>query len=388
MGIIATSTEFPTLVILNPNSGTKKGRDQFTSVVEPALQKAKVPYKLIETTGQGHALTYFAENIKPILVDLVQSLGQPNAPSSPTSPTLRIIVVGGDGTLHEIVNGILRGIGSEEDGFVTDQFKPKIEFSIIPTGTGNAISTSLGVSSVQDAVDRFLAGKTTPMQVMAVSTPSSSSTAEPYGQPTVKAYTLVVNSYGLHCATVFDSEGLRALGNTRFKVAATKNIMNLKQYAGTLKFYGSVQRYEATTKSLVDDHSAAATDSVDGNNNTPTLTLSGPFTYLLIAKQASLEAGFTPTPLARTSDEWLDVLAVQNASRKEILGMFGATGTGEHIQQDKIEYFKAKAVELEVPAAGRLCIDGEFLDIQAGPSGRVRFEVVSDPKVQLFSVYQ
>ncbi|KAG0243519.1 hypothetical protein BGW41_002059 [Actinomortierella wolfii] len=385
MGIIATSSEFPTLVILNPNSGKKQSRHQFSSVVEPALQKANVPYKLIETTGQEHAKTYFAENIKQILVDLVQSLRQVEATASNTAstllaPVLRIIIVGGDGTLHEVVNGILRGL--EGDDFLSDQFKPKIEFSVIPTGTGNAISTSLGVQSVQDAVDRFLAGKAIPLQVMSVSTPST----QPNIKWSVQTYTLVVNSYGLHCATVYDSEGLRALGNERFKIAAMKNIAALKQYEGTLNFFGPVQRYLATTKSLVDEKSGTHTNSVDSDE--PTLSLPGPFTYLLIAKQASLEPGFTPTPFARTSDEWLDILAVQNAGRMDLMGMFGATGSGEHVQQDKVEYYKVKAVELEVPKAGRLCVDGEFLNINAGPSGRVRIEVVPDPRVQLFHVYQ
>ncbi|KAG0238731.1 hypothetical protein BGW42_002597 [Actinomortierella wolfii] len=385
MGIIATSSEFPTLVILNPNSGKKQSRHQFSSVVEPALQRANVPYKLIETTGQEHAKTYFAENIKQILVDLVQSLRQEettasNTASTPSAPVLRIIIVGGDGTLHEVVNGILRGL--EGGDFLSDQFKPKIEFSVIPTGTGNAISTSLGVQSVQDAVDRFLAGKAIPLQVMSVSTPST----QPDTKWSVQTYTLVVNSYGLHCATVYDSEGLRALGNERFKIAAMKNIAALKQYEGTLNFFGPVQRYLATTKTLVDENSGTHTNSVDSDE--PTLSLPGPFTYLLIAKQASLEPGFTPTPFARTSDEWLDILAVQNAGRMDLMGMFGATGSGEHVQQDKVEYYKVKAIELEVPKAGRLCVDGEFLNINAGPSGRVRIEVVPDPKVQLFHVYQ
>jgi diacylglycerol kinase family enzyme len=57
------------------------------------------------------------------------------------------------------------------------------------------------------------------------------------------------------------------------------------------------------------------------------------------------------------------------------------------MDHENVEYFKAKVVELEAKRKGRLCIDGEFLDIEAGPQGRVRFEVVQDLSLQVFSIH-
>ncbi|KAF9175948.1 hypothetical protein BGX21_005324 [Mortierella sp. AD011] len=376
MGILPTS-EFPLLVVLNPHSGRKQGREVWDSIVQPALNKAGKPFKLIESNAQGYAQSYFFDNIKPILTDLVQSLSAVNEPvdsaltiTRPSAVTLQIMVLGGDGTVHEIVNGILRGV--EGTGYVSDEFRPKVEFSIIPTGTGNAISTSLGVTGVQDALDRFLVGNAAPLRLMSVSTRAGSGWK-------VHVYTVVVNSYGLHCATVYDSEEFRHLGNERFLHAAMKNVENLKQYEGQLVFYGPVQSYDCSAGSLTPVSSA--------DSNGPTISLPGPFTYLLITKQASLEPGFTPTPFAKTSDEWMDVLAVQNVGKAEIMEMFGSTSTGKHVEQKTIEYFKTKTVELETPTQGRLCIDGEFLTIEGGPEGRVRFEVISDENIQIFGVY-
>ncbi|KAF8978143.1 hypothetical protein BGZ46_006778 [Entomortierella lignicola] len=375
MGILPTSDEFPILVVLNPHSGRKQGREAWESTVQPALNKAGKPFKLIETNAQGHVQSYFSDNIKAIITDLVQSLSAVDESANntiirPSTATLQIIVLGGDGTVHEIVNGILRGV--EGTGYVSEEFRPKVKFSIIPTGTGNAISTSLGVTSVQDAVDRFLTGKVVPLRPMSVST----RVGEDWK---VYVYTIVVNSYGLHCATVYDSEEFRHLGNERFLHAAMKNVENLKQYEGQLVFSGPVQSYDRSAGGL------APISNID--NNGTTLSLPGPFTYLLITKQASLEPGFTPTPFAKTSDEWMDVMVVQNVGKAEIMEMFGSTSTGKHVEQKTVEYFKTKAVELEVPTQGRLCIDGEFLTIKGGPEGRVRFEVVLDENIQIFEVY-
>ncbi|KAF9363810.1 hypothetical protein BGX34_003272 [Mortierella sp. NVP85] len=310
--------------------------------------------------------------------------------AAPNPFTLRIVIMGGDGTVHEVVNGILQGIPS---GFLSGASAPKIEFNIIPVGTGNAIATSLGITDVGVAIHRLAHGTVVPMRLIKVSRRSNelsdslpeSAQAGGHNWKDV-VYTVVVNSFGLHCATVSDSEEYRSFGNSRFKVAALKNIVFLTQYKARVDFFGPVQKYDRALKELapVDTSSNEDPDST----SQPSLTLSGPFTYLMFSKQAFLEPGFKPTPLAKTSDEWLDVLAVQNVGRNQIMQILqGATKDGQHMDHENVEYFKAKVVELEAKRKGRLCIDGEFMDIEAGPQGRVRFEVVQDLSLQVFSIH-
>ncbi|KAF9344053.1 hypothetical protein BGX26_004877 [Mortierella sp. AD094] len=379
---MAASVHFPLLVVLNPQAGRKQGREQFSKVIQRALERSETPFRLIETNAGGHAQSYFKDLTQSMVLSEVDSI-------TATIVTLRIMVVGGDGTMHEIINGVIEGLAARSSS-ISSRSRLKVEFSVIPTGTGNAIATSLGITSVQDAVDRFLSGTSVPLQVIKVSKRSQENSADTVSDHSgslawkVQVYTVVVNSFGLHCATVQDAEGLRFLGNERFKIATLKNIILLKQYEGRIDLYGPVQQYDRSLREMVVTSDGATEVSTSNLSH----SLKGPFTYLMLTKQASLEPGFLPTPFAKTSDEWIDVLAVQNVGRGEILQVLGdATKGGQHINHKKVEYYKAKVVEFETPTEGRLCVDGEFLDVKSGPQGRLRFEVALEPSVQLFHVY-
>ncbi|KAG0256495.1 hypothetical protein BG011_004464 [Mortierella polycephala] len=390
MNTSATTRVNSLLVVLNPNAGRKQGRKQFTKIVQPSLERSGKIFRLFETNSQGHAQSYFKDNICQLLTDGIHSKVQgdsiteiEDASSSAIPASLCIMVLGGDGTVHEVINGILLGLEDGSNGSTVPG--PRIEFAIVPTGTGNAIATSLDITSVQDALDRFLVGNMAPLGVIKVSKLSQDNSIrsdrnhketriwKPY------IYSVVVNSFGLHCATVADSEGFRGLGNARFILATLKNIVFLKQYKARVDLFGPYQRYDRSLREMISlQEEFDAQDNDSSAPSVPSRTLSGPFTYLMFTKQASLERGFTPAPYARASDEWLDILAVQNVGRRQILKVLKlTTKNGQHVELDEVEYYKAKAVELETTTKGRICIDGEFMDIEAGPEGRVRFEVVS-----------
>jgi diacylglycerol kinase family enzyme len=60
------------------------------------------------------------------------------AQTLPINEHSAIIAVGGDGTLHEVVNGLM---------FRSD--KKKIPIAFVPNGTGNDTCKSLGVNSIE-----------------------------------------------------------------------------------------------------------------------------------------------------------------------------------------------------------------------------------------------
>lgn len=95
------------LVIINPNSGKKKGKKDW-KLIQTLLEKSEFKFKHIFTERKFHAID--------LSIDFIEK-GYRN-----------LIVVGGDGTLNEVINGIF----SQKKVPTTD-----IKIGMIPLGTGN-----------------------------------------------------------------------------------------------------------------------------------------------------------------------------------------------------------------------------------------------------------
>ena len=106
-----------TLVILNPASGHGLGR-KLRQRIEHALRDAGVGFDLVETTEPGHAVR----------------LGREAAAAG----VERVIAAGGDGTVHEVANGLLQAAPAG-DGATGPAL------GTIPIGTGNDFAKLLRV---------------------------------------------------------------------------------------------------------------------------------------------------------------------------------------------------------------------------------------------------
>lgn len=114
--------------IINPIAGGKQGKKmkKNISLLEAHLAKRKVKYRFHYTQKKGDA------------IDLTDSLIK--------SGVEDIVAVGGDGTLHEVINGF-----SSFD---------KVALGIIPCGTGNDFVSALNIPlDPADALDLILDGK-------------------------------------------------------------------------------------------------------------------------------------------------------------------------------------------------------------------------------------
>ena len=65
-----------------------------------------------------------------------------------------LIAVGGDGTLHEVINGMLMR-----------QDKLKLPIAFVPNGSGNDLVGSIGVKDVEQALDWFIKGDVVKMDL-------------------------------------------------------------------------------------------------------------------------------------------------------------------------------------------------------------------------------
>lgn len=121
-------------IILNPVSGNKKAGKNFRKV-EKVLQERGVEYTLHETHASREA------------EDIARELTQQGI--------TELVVFGGDGTLHEVLNGL------------TD---PSVcTLGLVPSGTGNDFATGIGLSlKPEQAILRILEGEAKPTDYLQV----------------------------------------------------------------------------------------------------------------------------------------------------------------------------------------------------------------------------
>ncbi len=103
-------------VILNPTSGTEDHADDVRQFADERN------YTIQETTHEEHA------------VQLAQDAA--------ANDVDRLAIAGGDGTLHEVVRGLVEvsALG-------------KVTLGVIPTGTENIFATNIGVASIKEGFD-------------------------------------------------------------------------------------------------------------------------------------------------------------------------------------------------------------------------------------------
>ncbi|KZT28636.1 hypothetical protein NEOLEDRAFT_1154512 [Neolentinus lepideus HHB14362 ss-1] len=379
------------IALYNPVSGDGSATQFFSDHVLPLLDKHnKSPALFAPTEHPGHAAELVASFLS----------------AHPDSERVTVIVGSGDGTVHEIVNGVASLSSGKRD----------IELVLVPLGTANALYASLfpPSSSPQDptsyrllALHSFLASSSP--RLLALAETSLASTT---------IYSAVVTSTALHASILHDSEALRKdmPGIERFKVAAHQNITRWYNASVVLrppKPDGSVQVYDPATKSLIPYGKDAK--------------LQGPFAYFLSTVNVDrLEPLFRITPLFSSippppSTPSLDIAilrplrdpAVSSAAQDDreifaqkagrVLGE--AYNNGAHVNlryaEDRqpvtdgdgeavVEYFRCGGFEW-IPdesddRAHLLCADGAIFNIP--PSGRTTCSAVASTRNGVrFSVY-
>jgi Diacylglycerol kinase catalytic domain len=147
------------LVVINPVSGPKKnGLAVFETIVSPMLEQAGISHDVLLTTHPNHA----GERAACVVTTSTPTKGKSKragrtdeggdqdtvveAVIDDISAYTAIVTIGGDGVVHEV----LQGIHARPDA---DQILKKLQFGIIPAGSANGMAASLaGWSKVRGSV--------------------------------------------------------------------------------------------------------------------------------------------------------------------------------------------------------------------------------------------
>lgn len=272
------------LLIVNPHSGVRRGR-QVLEKVQGILGKVGFRLTVIETRAPGHA-TQLVRDAR--LEDFV-ALG----------------VVGGDGTLHEVLNGLL----NRDDA-------RKIPIAVFPSGTGNTVMEHLGCLDPIQVARHLIAGDTCPIDVARVAMTDR------------VVYCCNIVGWGVVTEINAAAERLRWLGPCRYTLATLLHLLSPRP-----------RRVRLT---------------IDGRQEDRELL------FAIGCNTRSTGRGMCLAPRAEIADGKIDLVLVRNAPRLQLLRMFRRVFAGSHLQEECVEYHQVREFTITPEANSGLNLDGEL----------------------------
>jgi YegS/Rv2252/BmrU family lipid kinase len=284
-----------TAVVMNPRSaGGRTGRTW--KRIRPQLEAACGPVAAFETEAPGHGIRLTSDAVR--------------------SGFSRILAFGGDGTLNEVVNGVLTA-GPE----------PNAEVGLIPQGTGSDFRRALGMPlDATGAIGIIRAGKTKYLDVMKV------------------AYTLADGAGATRYAINLTSFGMGG------RVAARAN-RSSKPLGGRVTFLAATLvtalGYRGDRVSLELDEVAIADVRI---------------TNVAVGNGPYHGAGMRVCPRAAVDDGLLDVSVITKLSPWELLTSGRYMFNGRIYEHPKVRFHRtSKLVARAVEGTSAIEIDGEAL---------------------------
>ncbi len=267
--------------ILNPAAGKGHAPDFLNGIVPEGDG-------IYTTTGIGDAERYVAEVCRT------------------TDEEIAFIVYGGDGTLNEAVNGILKSGAGD-----------RVCLSVVPSGTGNDFVRSIAAFTEETRVD-----------------------AVRYND----RYAVNIVNMGFDCSVVDKTQKYKTMPAVSGSMAYIMGVADVL-------FHRLGEKWKIEL--IKEDDSSEI--------------LRGEYLLGLVANGQYYGGGFRPAPAASLNDGLLDILIVSKVSRATFLRLVSDYRKGTHIDENGevverfrkfVEYRRAK--KIRISGINFLCADGEI----------------------------
>ncbi|GAE35456.1 diacylglycerol/lipid kinase family protein [Halalkalibacter akibai] len=270
--------------VINKTSGN--GRSvKIWSEIEQILKEKNVSYTSLIT------------NSKQEVIDHFQALK-----SSPDKVE-GVIALGGDGTIHEIINQL---------------FGTTVPFTVIPTGSGNDFARARGITdNYKQEVERIL------------------------GKSHQKIDLLKIGNR--HCMTVV---GIGFDG----KVAKEANELKWKKWFGGLAYFFIIFKvllsYKPTSTKLLLNGDERVYEKV---------------WLIAIANHPYYGGGLKICPEAISNDGKIDICIIHTLPKWRLLFILAAVFKGKHVKMKGVEYLQVESIEVETAEPLYVTADGEMV---------------------------
>ena len=223
----------------------------------------------------------------------------------------QLVVVGGDGTVHEVVDGLMRaGLAGQ------------VELSVLPLGTGRDFARSMRIPRRLDAA-------------IAVARSGRVRTVD-VGRAEYTAEGRSVEAYFANFAGAGISGGIARRANT-----------TTKALGGRLSFLWATiavfSRWHAAEMSLELDGEARRARLFEA------LAMNGDYTA----------GGMWAAPQAQPDDGRFDIVLIGDFSKPEFATTFPKIYRGRHVSHPKVEILRARSLRVDAPTPLPIVLDGE-----------------------------
>jgi YegS/Rv2252/BmrU family lipid kinase len=268
------------LFIINPEAGKRKAKGMVPEIMR-ILDEKQEEYFIEYTEYHGHATEIAKKYAK--------------------TEDFRIYSLGGDGTLSEVLNGIV-GSGSS--------------LAVIPAGSGNDFFRSISDNNTTDILRRTINGSEKVIDIGKVN----------------EKYFLNISSVG------FDAE----IGHNADALKQKPLIPSNAVYI--LSIFTTILKNRTYDLKI----------SIDGKSFSEKLLLAA------ISNARYYGGGVLPSPEAKIDDGLFDICTVKSLSKLKILRLFPKYIKGAHGILEEVSFYKCKKLEISCNEPIPLNIDGEI----------------------------
>lgn len=324
-------------VVISAGSGTGKALAYWSDVVQPLLAE----YGLHEGSYTVHT-TASADAIHEIAAEISADGKQPQS----------VVLLSGDTLLFELLNSLKPPSSPQK--------RPTV--SLLPLGTGNALSASLSKSSpplstLLLGAPRSLPGFKATFSPGAYFVLPNSTGTKPL-PPNNALHGSVVLSWGFHASLVADSDtaASRENGSSRFQLAARANLLP------------EPHGYKGVVSIMLPDGDVWAA-----------LPAQTQHFYTLATMVSNLEETFCISPASEPLAGALHLVHFPVLPPVEVMRVMAmAYDGGKHVTDPLVRYERVRGLRVEISEEEerwrRVCVDGAIVVVPAG--GCVEVEVV------------
>ncbi len=283
------------LFIVNPIAGSGRAHG-YAPRIEAWMAEQGIDGRMLETRERGHA-----ERLAAAATDLGHD---------------RVIAVGGDGTIQEVINGLMTA------GAAPDGGPPSL--GIVPAGRGNDLARSVLL----------------PLDPMACLPIAVGPTSRRFDVGKATSEGGAVRHFGAAGGVGFDAE-----------VAYTMAVRR--------RFWmrGEAGYFLGTLNELRRFHNSALRITLRGDGEERVVEQR--FLFVAFANGPYYGGGMLICPDAETDDGWLDVCLVGDLSRFEALRELPGIYKAKHVNNKKVEIVHARSLHIEGDRSARVHLDGE-----------------------------